>query len=118
MFNFLSPVSDAVLAHKQLLPEQSLGNRIKLHSAQEGIPELEDIKIAILGVSENRNDVDYIGEAPNFDYIRKALYSLYPGNWDTKIADLGDIAEGDSVEDTYFALRTTLTVLLEKISYL
>ncbi|SDB52827.1 Arginase family enzyme [Flavobacteriaceae bacterium MAR_2010_188] len=114
MFNFLSPVSDVVLAHKQLLPEQSLGNRIKIHSAQGGIPELDNVKIAILGVSENRNDVDYIGEPPNFDYIRKALYSLYPGNWDTLIADLGDIAEGDSIEDTYFALRTTLTVLLEK----
>jgi arginase family enzyme len=39
---------------------------------------------------------------------------LFPGNWHNDIADLGDILQGESVEDTYFALRTTLAVLIEK----
>ena len=113
-FNFLSPVSDSVLAHKELLSQQALGRKIKIHSKHEGLPELDDVDIAILGVLENRNDVDYIGEDFNFNEVRKTFYSLFPGNWKKTIADLGDIAKGESVEDTYFALKTILSILLEK----
>jgi arginase family enzyme len=113
-FNFLSPVSDAVLAHNELLSHQALGKKIKIHSAQFGIPDLEDVKLAIVGVKENRNDVNYMGEALSFDTIRIALYSLFPGNWHTTIADLGDLPAGASIEDTYYALQTIISVLIEK----
>lgn len=113
-FNFLSPVSDSVLAHNELLQQQALGRKIKVHSRQHGIPDLEGVDIAIIGVQENRNDINYIGEEFNFNEIRKTLYALFPGNWKKKIADLGDINKGESVEDTYFALKTTITILLEK----
>ena len=113
-FNFLSPVSDSVLAHKELLSQQALGRKIKVHSKQEGLPDLDNVDIAILGVLETRNDVDYIGEDFDFGEIRKTLYSLYPGNWKKIVADLGDIEKGESVEDTYFALKTIVSILLEK----
>lgn len=113
-FNFLSPVSDSVLAHNELLSEQALGKKIKIHSKQLGIPDLDGVKIAILGVLENRNDVNYIGEDFSFETLRTNLYALFPGNWHTDVADLGDILKGESVEDTYFALQTTLSVLLKK----
>src|SRR5699024_4688635 len=37
-----------------------------------------------------------------------------PGNWHTKIADLGDILPGASVEDTEYALHEIVTQLLQK----
>ncbi|WP_299521330.1 formimidoylglutamase [Winogradskyella sp.] len=113
-FNFLTPVSDAVLAHKELIAQQALGKKIKIHSRQNGIPDLDDVQLAIIGVQENRNDVNYIGSDINFDSIRQALYTLFPGNWNTTIADLGDIEPGESTEDTYFAIKTAITVLVEK----
>jgi len=113
-FNFLSPVSDSVLAHNQLLAPLSLGRKIKIHSETEGIPDLEHVKVAILGVLENRNDVNYIGETFNLNEIRKSLYTLYPGSWTTVIADLGDIQKGETVEDTYFALKETLAILIQR----
>jgi len=113
-FNFLSPVSDEVLAHNALLSDQCLGKKLRIHSKLHGVPDLEGVKIAIIGVLENRNDVNYIGEEIHFNHVRRSLYSLFPGNWYRDIADLGDILQGESVEDTYFALRTTLAVLIEK----
>ena len=113
-FNFLSPVSDEVLAHNELLSLQALGRKIKIHSAQKGIPDLEGVNIAILGVLENRNDVNYIGETVQLNTIRKAFYGLFPGSWNTVIADLGDINKGESIEDTYFALKTTIAILIKK----
>ncbi|EDP71607.1 hypothetical protein FBALC1_03947 [Flavobacteriales bacterium ALC-1] len=113
-FNFLTPVSDTVLAHNELIAEQALGKKIKVHSHQKGIPDLEGVQIAIIGVQEHRNDVNYIGASIKFDSIRKTLYTLFPGNWHTTIADLGDIEPGETVEDTYFAIRTAISVLVEK----
>ncbi|WP_452225236.1 formimidoylglutamase [Lacinutrix chionoecetis] len=113
-FNFLSPVSDAVLAHNELLSMQALGRKLKIHSTREGIPELEGVAIAIFGVLENRNDVNYIGEEFNLDEVRKSFYALFPGSWNTTVADLGDINRGETVEDTYFALKTTVSILIQK----
>ena len=113
-FNFLSPVQDLVLAHNELLSTQTFGRKLKIHSQRQGIPDLHDVKIAIIGVLENRNDDNYIGEELSLSEIRKSLYALFPGNWHTTIADLGDIKKGESVEDTYFALQTTISILVEK----
>ncbi|MEM1001605.1 MAG: formimidoylglutamase [Bacteroidota bacterium] len=113
-FNFLSPVSDDVLAHAELLTNQAIGKKIKVHSQQNGLPELDEANIAIIGVAENRNDVDYIGEELGFAGVRRALYGLFPGNWHSKIVDLGDLLPGESIDDTYYVLRTCLSVLIEK----
>ncbi|UKM64851.1 formimidoylglutamase [Flavobacteriaceae bacterium GSB9] len=113
-FNFLSPVSDLVLAHNELLSAQALGRKIKIHSERDGVPDLEGVDIAVLGVLENRNDVDYIGEEFQLNEIRKSFYSLFPGSWNTNIADLGDINKGESVEDTYFALKEAIGILVKK----
>jgi arginase family enzyme len=113
-FSFLSPVQDLVLAHNELLSIQVLGRNLKIHSRQFGIPDLDDVKIAIVGVLENRNDINYIGDDFQLNEIRKSFYSLFPGNWYEGMADLGDIVKGESVEDTYFALQTTISILLEK----
>ena len=113
-FNFLSPVSDLVLAHNELLPQQALGRKLKIHSKQHGIPDLEGVHLAVLGVLETRNDINYIGEDFSLNEVRKSLYALFPGSWNTSIADLGDINKGESVEDTYFALKTTVAILVQK----
>lgn len=113
-FSFLSPVQDLVLAHNELLSTQTFGRKLKIHSQRHGIPDLHDVKIVIIGVLENRNDDNYIGEELSLSEIRKSLYALFPGNWHTVIADLGDIIKGESVEDTYFALQTTISILVEK----
>ena len=113
-FNFLSPVSDQVLAHNELLSTQALGRKLRVHSNQHGIPDLDDVDIAIIGVLENRNDVDYIGEEFQLDEIRKSFYGLFPGSWNTIVADLGDINKGESVEDTYFALKEAIVILVKK----
>ena len=113
-FNFLSPVSDLVLAHNELLSQQALGKKLRIHSKQKGIPDLEDVNIVLIGVLENRNDHNYIGEEFQLNDIRKAFYSLFPGSWNTVIADLGDINKGETVEDTYFAIKTTISILIQK----
>ena len=111
---FLSPVKDSVLVHLDLQSSLCLGNTLKIHTQQKGFPDLENVQIAIIGDDEGRNSENNFGCGENLHFIRTKLYELYPGNWNTQIADLGNIQKGKSVQDTYFAVSEVITDLLKQ----
>lgn len=108
--DFLVPLNDEIQNFVKQLSSQHLGSKIVLHT-NEDFPDIKKIKIAIIGVLENRGDNNAIA-AVDLTHVRKELYSLFPGNWDASIADLGDLKGGDTKEDTYFALQKVAMVLL------
>ena len=112
--NLLKPVDDHLIVHNELMSSLILGNRIKIHTSQNGIPDLDSVKIVIIGIPENRNSVDYLGDELNLNEIRKSFYNLYPGNWSSNIADLGNLILGENVEQTYGRLISLLSILFEK----
>ena len=112
-FSTLSPISDRLLETIKMSHYQSLGRKLKLHTAHS-IPDLSTVRIAIFGVLETRNATDHIGESFALTEVRKALYSLFPGNWNTEVADLGDMIIGARVEDTYFAVTELIQALLQQ----
>lgn len=111
---FLSPVDDAVVAQIILKSPTTLGNFVDIHTRDDGFPDLDNVQIAVVGVQEDRNAENNYGTGENLKHIRQKLYELFPGKWDTKIADLGNITKGSKPEDTYYALLDTLTELLSK----
>lgn len=110
-FDFLEPLHDGILKFIGSLSSQELGSKIVLHT-QDQFPDISKINIAIVGVLEDRRNAGSIHEV-NLTSIRKKLYSMFPGNWDASIADLGDILAGDSVEDTYFAVKKVTSTLIK-----
>ncbi len=114
MIEFLSPVSKQAIAHREVLPVGVLGKQIAIHQNSGDLPRLKNVRFALLGVRENRNDVNYMGGEVSFTEIRKAFYGLYAGNWSNDIIDLGDITMGETVDDTYFAFKTVTEALLKK----
>lgn len=111
-FDFLKPLDNEILQFIKGFSSQQLGSKVVFHSSED-FPDLNKIKIAIIGVLENRGDVNQTKEV-DLSYIRKELYNLFPGNWDASIADLGDILPGNSTHDTYFALKKVVSVLIKK----
>ena len=111
--NILTPVEDHLLSHNKIISSLILGNKVSVHTKENGIPEIDKIDIAIVGVPENRNDINYIGEDINLSEIRKSFYSLYPGNWSIKIGDFGDLTPGESVEDTYDNLSSIISYFIK-----
>ena len=112
--NLLKPVDDHLIVHNELMSSLILGNKIQIHSSEHGIPDLDTTKIVIIGIPENRNSIDYLGDELNLNEIRKSLYNLYPGNWSTEIADLGNLILGENVEQTYGRVISMLSILFEK----
>ncbi|KPK84421.1 MAG: hypothetical protein AMS27_09935, partial [Bacteroides sp. SM23_62_1] len=77
------------------------------------IPDLSDYRIAIIGIPEDRN-ASIRGSAAAPDLIRNRLYNLYRITPGYKIIDLGNLITGNTVEDTYYALRDVILELKEK----
>ncbi|CAH0336838.1 Formimidoylglutamase [Flavobacterium sp. CECT 9288] len=110
-FDFLNPVDDEVLEFCFGLTSQQLGSKVVMHT-QDQFPDVNKIKLAIIGVLDNRGQSV---ETKNVCLIslRKELYSLFPGNWETSIADLGNILAGNTVSDTHFAVKKIASELLK-----
>lgn len=111
--SYFKPVPDILLPHVAAHTGKRLGEVFVTHTAENGFPDLSGIDLAIIGVDEDRNAVDNQGCAMASVSVREYLYRLLPGNYNTAVADLGDIMRGDAVEDTYFALTAVVEALLE-----
>ena len=111
-FDFLEPVDHGILNLIEGLTSQQLGSKVVFHT-KEQFPDLNKINIAFIGVLENRGS-GKATEIVSLSSIRKELYGMFPGNWDASIADLGDIRAGNTIEDSYFALRKVVSNLIKK----
>jgi formiminoglutamase len=112
--HFFSPVDvDAIINHS-VLSELQFGKLFSIHHKADQFPELDEINIAIIGVTEDRNAEDNSGceLAPN--HVRAFLYKLYGGSFPVSVADLGNIKSGFSTSDTYFALQNCVDFLVRK----
>lgn len=109
--DFLVPIDDTMLAFIKGLSMQQLGQKIALHTDTD-FPNLEVMEVAIVGVIENRGS-DKINDKVDLNRIRKEFYSLFPGNWTLSIADIGDILPGETIQDTYFAVKKVVANLVK-----
>ena len=113
-FDYLIPIDDALLEYAKMQSDQSFGQCIEIYAAKGGFPNLANKKIAIIGVEEGRAAIGNLETGSNLNEIRKELYKLFPGNWPISVVDLGNIPQGNTIEDTYFALGELLAYLIKK----
>ena len=76
---------------------------------------MEDVDIVLLGVNELRdrnNNFLTPGISFSADALRRQFYRLYKGNYDVKVADIGNINAGNSFSDSAFAFQETMQQLL------
>jgi len=110
--DFFTPIDPKNITPKKGYYTSQLGAKIDGYSVS--FPDLEEKPdIAIIGVQEDRNAINNPGCALAPDYIRSKLYLLNEGNYKTKIVDLGNIRQGATVTDTYFALKTVVGELVK-----
>ena len=112
VFDFLQPISTSVEEYIATLSNQTLGKKVVFHT-QTDFPVLDNVAIAIITVNEFRGS-EKDNDDYSFDYFRKQFYSLFPGNWNASIVDLGTIEAGASVEDTYFVVKSLVAELVKK----
>jgi formiminoglutamase len=90
-----------------------IGDVVRAYLKPGDFPSLEQADLAIIGVGEERNAVYNNGCGFGPDAIRKEFYKLFQGNFNLRMIDLGNIQHGHRIEDTYFALTSIMSELLE-----
>jgi arginase family enzyme len=85
-----------------------LGSYVQVSFDQEDLPH-----IAIICVEEERGAINNEGCSKGADEIRKYFYRLRKGDHAIKICDLGTIEAGNSLTDTYFALKEVVKELIK-----
>tara|TARA_B100000925_G_scaffold288354_1_gene269183 strand:- start:171 stop:1319 length:1149 start_codon:yes stop_codon:yes gene_type:complete len=113
--DYLEPVSTDVLQAIEGFPEHVLGKNIEIFTKESGLPDISKIKICLIFVNETRNSHYDLPEF-NSDEFRMIFYKLYPGNWNFKIGDFGDLPSGKNIEDTYIALSEICSELKQNNS--
>ncbi len=110
--DFLSPVDLSSITPATGFNAGQLGSKISTYTAQ--LPDMEgnSFDIALIGVLEDRNAVNNEGCAMAPDVVREKLYTLYEGLYISRIADLGNIRRGETIKDTYIALKTVVNELI------
>ena len=111
--NYFKPIDTAVLDYQSQEFRPMLGDSISAYTAEGAFPEWQKASLVMLGVEEDRASVDGHGSAPAPDFIRHKLYRLAKPHADLRLVDLGNIAAGVEVKDTYFAVIEVLQQLLE-----
>jgi len=94
--------------------ENTLGKVIEKHIKKGEFPDLDEVKIALIGINEGRSSLknELCENGP--DVIRESLYRLTKGDYKLKIADLGNIPRGNEISDTYFAVSDVIGELIKK----
>ncbi|PKR80553.1 arginase [Brumimicrobium salinarum] len=93
--------------------EDSLHTYINIYQEEE-FPTLDKKGVAIFHVPEYRNDT-HAKEKRYKNEFRNKLYRLFSGsNWEHTIYDLGNIAPGKHINDTFHAIETVCEELIKK----
>lgn len=111
--DFFSPVDSSKYDPNTEFFSSQLGYNVEIYSKDFPDLEAEKFDIAIIGVLEDRNAINNQGCALGPDYVREKFYSLFQGGYNIKLADLGNIKAGNTVSDTYFAVKTVVTELIK-----
>ncbi len=110
LHDFLQPVYIHQLNNDGGYNDGQLARHIAIYENE--IPDITNADIVLVGINETRgtNGQEAESNAPNI--IRKQLYQLHYWHTDISIADIGNIKNGATLNDSYAAVKTVLAELL------
>lgn len=111
--DYFSPVSADVLRFAVSAQMPTLGQCASIYQAEGAFPSLDRVRIAIVGVGDERGSGDNRGCDGAPDAIRRMLYPLTVPVTGLRLADLGNLVPGATLSDTCFALAEVLYKLIE-----
>lgn len=109
---YFEPVDLSKFKDTESYQATAFGRIIRKYEPGGAFPDLSEVNIAIIGVEEDRRAANNEGCGLAPDYVRQYLYQLFQGNNMAKIADLGNIRKGHTVEDSYFAVSSVISDLM------
>jgi arginase family enzyme len=111
LLDFIEPVSLEKPEEHFISNPNILGKNISIHTPDFDLNEINNQDLILLGIPEDRNSFNK-GSSLAPDHIRTKLLQFLRTDSSLRILDLGNLKQGNTFNDTYFALREVLEVLL------
>jgi formiminoglutamase len=108
--SFFNPIPNHLF--QQVYKPNAFFNILDFHGNE--FPEMEGIQIALIGLTEKRGISNNESIERGALEIREKLYHLKKGQVSNKIADLGDLINGNTLEETYNHLKTVCEFLIQQ----
>ncbi len=91
----------------------TVGDKVKAFLKGDLFPEVSTGTVAIIGVPEYRRSQAVSEHELGLNDIRKKLYDLKDHFGDMDLVDLGDIRPGQTIDDTYYAVSSTVSSIIK-----
>lgn len=118
---YLSPADYSLFDFTAETDRLRLANVVKFYNHPETdfnekitFQNLDAFNIALIGIPEERGTLYNQGTAAAPDEVRKYFYTLFSHWTNLKMVDMGNIKQGNTIEDTYFAVKEVVSTLLQK----
>lgn len=108
--DYLEPINLDLLSNDEGYRDTQLGKHIKANEGE--IPDISLADLVIIGAGESRGGGYALNSFEAANGIRSAFYSLYYWHAQVNIVDIGNVKLGQSIQDSYAALRTVISELL------
>ena len=108
LIDFLEPLNTQLLREDGRIDNGRLSTVLDIET-----PDITNADIVIIGAGESRGGGNHNGAFNAPDIIRKHLYGLYYWHTDVNIADIGNVKQGATLQDSYAALKTVIDALLK-----
>jgi formiminoglutamase len=110
IIDFLDPINIAYISNDEGYKDTQIGKNILIND--EEFPNLNNVDAIIVGCCETRGMNLAIDSSQAANEIRKEFYSLFHWHNTVKIADIGNVKQGATLQDSYAALQTVLQELI------
>ncbi len=109
--DFLEPINRDEISNDEGYKDTQLGRHID--AFEEDFPDITNADMVLVGCGEMRGEGGINNtEGPNA--IRTAFYGLFHWHKNVVVADIGNIKVGASIQDSYAALKTVVSELIEQ----
>ena len=111
--DFLAPLNRHELSYDRGYKDGQIGRIIQCYD-DEGFPDIDEVDLVFIGCGEQRGNGMHMAYSAAPDAIRRQFYSLFFWHQDLRMADLGNLRKGADLADTYAALKTVISELLNE----
>ncbi len=109
--DFLEPVNSYELSNDEGYKDTQLGRHI--NAFEEDFPDFSTADMVLVGCGEMRGEGG-INNTDGPNAIRSEFYKLFHWHKNVTVADIGNVKVGASIQDSYAALKTVVSELIEQ----
>ena len=111
IIDFLEPINRYELSNDIGYKDTQLGRHINAY--EDEFPDVSNADIVLVGCGEMRGEGG-INNTDGPNAVRTEFYNLFHWHKNVIVADIGNVKMGSSIQDTYAALKTIVSELLEQ----